>query len=496
MSFYDQIDAILASDPDANAIEFRGRWSTRRDLALAARLLKAELTARGLRPGTRVGLISRNRPGLAVAYIAILASRCCGVMIYPAQSSQRIAEEVRSLQLALLVGDEQDWTPELIEACRESGVLGLIARQDAQQPIAIVPELVPIQVRHADADPDVVVELLSSGTTGVPKRVKIRVNTVESSVQDAAAVYATGVKGVTPPPAIMFQPLGNVAGFSFLTPVFSQGAPIVLMEKFNLDELIDLIRRYRPARTSLPPASLRMILDRGVHKDDLASLNMIGVGAAMLDPALHDEFEDTYGIPLLVAYGATEFGGVVANWALDSYRKLGRSKRGSVGYPRPGVAFRIVDAQTGATLPARTIGVVEAKVDRVGPDWIHTTDLGSIDEDGYIYLHGRADGAINRGGFKVLPEEVSKVLRQHPKVADAIVLGLADRRLGQVPIAAVELREGAGPLSEDELEAYARQHLVTYQVPARFCIVERLPRNQSMKVSIPEVMKLIDASTT
>lgn len=493
MSYHDQIDAVLAGNPDARAIEYRGHWNTRRDLALAARQLNDELGTRRLGQGARVGLIARNRPGLAMAYIAILAGRRCGVMIYPSQSNQRIADEVRGLRLAALVGDAQDWTPALIAACRESGTLGLVARQDAGQLLAVVPELAQVGAANLPPDPAVALELLSSGTTGAPKRVKIRIDTVEQSVRDAAAVYATGVQGVTPPPAILFQPLGNVAGFSFLTPVFAQGAPIVLMDKFDLDELLELIRRYRPARTSLPPAALRMILDRGVHKDDLSSLNMIGVGAAMLDPALQDEFEDTYGIPLLVAYGATEFGGVVANWTLDAYRKLGRGKRGSVGYPRPGVAFRIVDAQTGAALPAGAIGVVEAMVDRVGPDWIHTTDLGSLDADGYIYLHGRADGAINRGGFKVLPEEVAKVLRAHPKVGDAIVIGLPDRRLGQVPIAAVEPREGAGPLTEDELEAYARQQLITYQVPARFCIFESLPRNQSMKVSLPDVLNRIES---
>jgi acyl-coenzyme A synthetase/AMP-(fatty) acid ligase len=135
--------------------------------------------------------------------------------------------------------------------------------------------------------------------------------------------------------------------------------------------------------------------------------------------------------------------------------------------------------------------VLEVRALRVGDDWIRTTDLASMDEDGFLYLHGRADSAINRGGFKVLPDEVAHVLRQHEKVADAAVIGVADARLGQVPIAAVEPRVAARPPSEPELESFARSRLLSYAVPVRFLIVEALPRNASMKVNLPELQRLV-----
>ena len=201
-------------------------------------------------------------------------------------------------------------------------------------------------------------------------------------------------------------------------------------------------------------------------------------------------------IPLLVGFGATEFGGVVANWTLDMHRQHGAAKRGSVGLPRPGVAFRVVDADSGTELPRGTIGILEAKVDRIGPDWIRTTDLASIDTDGFLYLKGRADGAINRGGFKVIPESVAAVMRQHPKVGDAIVVGVPDKRLGAIPVAVVEPREGVTDLGSAELEAFARQQLLAYQVPARFLVLDRLPRNASMKASIPDIMALLAGTTS
>jgi long-chain acyl-CoA synthetase len=494
MNIQERIRNVLSADPDANAVEFNGTWHRRRDLSDLRHSLDAELSARGLGQGARVGLIARNGPSQVATYIAMLATGRCAVMIHPAQSAERIAAEVRQMNLAALVGEVSDWAEGLVGACRDAGVIGLSVERERIGPATVVGGLHDVpQAGAKQFDAEIALELLSSGTTGAPKRIRIGWPTVEQAVQDAAAVYATGRNDVTPPPGLMFHPLGNIAGFSFITPLFAQGQPLALLEKFALDPWLDLVRRHRPARTSLPPAAIRMIVDRNIPKGDLSCFSVIGTGAAALDPELQEEFESRYGIPLLCAYGATEFGGVVANWTLDMHRQHGAAKRGSVGLPRPGVTFRVIDAQSGAVLPHDSIGVIEAKVDRIGPDWIRTTDLGSMDADGFLYLKGRADGAINRGGFKVIPESVAAVMRQHPKVGDAIIVGVPDPRLGAVPVAVVEPRDGVTDLSADELQAHARQQLVAYQVPVRFLVVDRLPRNASMKVSIPDIMALLAA---
>ena len=121
-------------------------------------------------------------------------------------------------------------------------------------------------------------------------------------------------------------------------------------------------------------------------------------------------------------------------------------KRNSVGRALPDTELRVVDPESGRRTGGRRQGLLEAKVGPIGPDWIRTTDIASVDADGFVYLHGRADGAINRGGFKVLPETVRRVLVGHPAVHDACVVGVPDARLGQVPFAAVEVAAGAaGP---------------------------------------------------
>jgi acyl-CoA synthetase (AMP-forming)/AMP-acid ligase II len=155
---------------------------------------------------------------------------------------------------------------------------------------------------------------------------------------------------------------------------------------------------------------------------------------------------------------------------------------------------RIVDPDTGAELPAGLAGLLEAKVGPIGPDWIRTTDIASMDDDGFVTLHGRADGAINRGGFKIMPEAVRRVLISHPAVRDACVVGVPDPRLGEVPFAAIEVAPGAPAPSDEELAELVRRELPVYNVPVAFTAVDELPRNPALKVSLPAVAALYSPS--
>jgi long-chain acyl-CoA synthetase len=192
----------------------------------------------------------------------------------------------------------------------------------------------------------------------------------------------------------------------------------------------------------------------------------------------------------VLAYGATEFAGSLCAWTPDLQTEFGAAKRHSVGRALPDTQLRIVDADTGAEVPAGKQGLLEAKVAPMGPDWIRTTDIASIDKDGFVTLHGRADGAINRGGFKIIPETVRGVLISHPAVRDACVVGVPDARLGQVPFAAIEATPGMPVPSDDELEDLVRASLPVYNIPVAFTVVDELPRNPALKVSLPAVAAL------
>ncbi|WP_370965658.1 hypothetical protein [Amycolatopsis sp. cg9] len=122
---------------------------------------------------------------------------------------------------------------------------------------------------------------------------------------------------------------------------------------------------------------------------------------------------------------------------------------------------------------------------------MRTNDLASLDEDGFLFIHGRADDALNRGGFKNVPSVIEGALRAHPAVGDASVVGIPDERLGEVPVAAVTLRAERGVA---ELQDWLADRLARYQVSAVVKIVNELPRTPSMKVSRPEVCALFDAA--
>lgn len=151
---------------------------------------------------------------------------------------------------------------------------------------------------------------------------------------------------------------------------------------------------------------------------------------------------------------------------------------------------RIVDPDTGDEVEPGETGFLEARIEVIGPEWIRTTDLASMDADGFVTVRGRGDGAIIRGGFKILPETVRSVPLSHPAVRDACVVGVSDRRLGQVPFAAIELRPGSQSPPESELKDWLRASLPGHHVPVAITVVDQLPRNPSMKVRPGDVAAL------
>jgi acyl-coenzyme A synthetase/AMP-(fatty) acid ligase len=183
-----------------------------------------------------------------------------------------------------------------------------------------------------------------------------------------------------------------------------------------------------------------------------------------------------------LSYGATEFAGPVAMMTAELRARWGRSKHGSVGQALPGVRLRVVDEQTGAECPPGEVGLLHVVSPRIGEHWIETTDLARIDADGFLYLQGRADGAIMRGGFKVLPETIEAALLIHPAIAEAAVVGVEDDRLGQVPAAALRIASGFSDVDLAEIEAHLRRHLMATQIPVRWKLCQELPKTASLKI--------------
>jgi len=196
---------------------------------------------------------------------------------------------------------------------------------------------------------------------------------------------------------------------------------------------------------------------------------------------------------VLATYGATEFAGAVASWSLADHARFATAKRGSVGRAHSGVELRVVNPLTFEALASGRVGLLEVRGGQLGAEWVRTSDLAHIDGDGFLFIDGRADDAIVRGGFKVSAGAVASVLEQHPRVEAAGIIGMPDARLGEVPVAVIETRAGGNPPGGTELDAFLRARLPAHQVPVAFHVVERLPRTATLKVDAEALRRLVEA---
>jgi long-chain acyl-CoA synthetase len=245
---------------------------------------------------------------------------------------------------------------------------------------------------------------------------------------------------------------------------------------------------------SLVPAALRMVLHSDLTREDLASIRAVTSGTAPLSAEDADAFTAKFGIPVLTSYAATEFGGGVAGWTLSDYREYWHDKRGSVGRASLGAQLRVVD-DDGTPLGPDQIGLLEVKPGQLGPsaDWMRTTDMARIDGDGFLWILGRADQAIIRGGFKVMPDDVRAALEGHPAVRGAAVVGTPDDRLGETPVAMVELRD-AESVDAAALVEFLRARLARYEIPIDIAIVDQIPKTPSGKADLGAVREFFSHS--
>lgn len=495
-----QLRGVVGLDPARAALLSRqGDW-TWGDVGRLSNALNEALDAAGLGVGARVGMLLRTRPACAAAVVGALIGGRCIVTLNPALPETKLAEEIVRLRLPAIVAEAEDWDrPALADAAAAAGSLGLSLTGEPNAPVKRI-GWSPRPCADTAPTPDVAVLMLTSGTTGEPKRAPL--GYLQLEIQLKRAARADPARSDDDPPmlrdgvVIHHAPLVHISGLWGLLGAMLGGQTTRLIEKFNVAEWRDAVVEHRPASAGGPPAVLRMIFDANLPKEDLASLRALGTGTAGVDPDLVDAFLDRYDLPVLATYGATEFGGGVAGWSLPTFRKYWREKRGAAGRLNPGCEARVVDPETGEARPPGSAGLLELRASVVGDgkSWVRTSDFARLDDDHFIWILGRADNAIIRGGFKIRPDDVARLLRAHPSVAEAAVVGVPDPRLGEAPVAALELKPGAAMPQRDELEALVRAELAAYCVPVAFKVVRELPRTPSMKVSTPAVRALFQGA--
>jgi acyl-CoA synthetase (AMP-forming)/AMP-acid ligase II len=478
---------------DAEAIEFAESWWTWGQVQATARALDETLTGIGLGPAARVGIVLENRPEHLAAIVGLLAAGRCVVTLSPLQPGDRLAADItRSAVPAVIASPDvlaREGVPEAIAAA--GTVIELIpdGKTAPRGPAS------PTSPGESGFQPGVVIEMLTSGTTGPPKRVRLSEAQFDQALLSGGGPLKPGVllrSGVS----IVATPMVHIGGMWGAVGSLYAGRRAVLLPRFQLEPWLSAVERHRPRAAGLVPAAIRAVLDADVPAGKLSSLQAVTSGTTFCPPELADAFTSKYGIPVLMTYGATEFAGAIAIWTLPMYQKWWSVKRGSTGRSVPGVALRVTGAD-GQPLPMGETGHLEIRTDQApggDAEWVRTSDLGRLDEDGFLFITGRADDAIIRGGFKVQPGQVRSALERHPAVLEAAVVGLADDRLGQVPAAAVELRRGAAVPDPAELIMACRQMLTPYEVPVHVAVVDALPRTASSKVSRVDLLEMIQES--
>lgn len=480
-------------------VEDDGPWSYRQIAAAAVRVTDA-LRDNGVGAGASVVVRVGNDERYLPALMAVWSLGASAIAMHPAAPPRDVADVARSMSATAVVGDPAD------PASDVDGVVLVPFERFPGEDLPAVADNAARFVANADTrDNDPALVLLTSGSTGRPKGVVLTHGNIWSNLAATVSAFRrdtnpTPIPDEPKPPNLISNPLSHTAGVVRLLFALYVGRSVVLLRKFDGRVAKRMLDRHGIDNLTINPAMLRMLLDQLAPGQDLGKVKYVSSGTAPLTPALREEFEERFGVPVLQAYGQTEaFGGITIESAREVLK--GNRRPGSVGKPLPGVELRLVkptgeDAATGeegeiwarsrsATTGYVGDGAAGSPVDADG--WLHTGDLGRRDTDGYLYITGRLKNIIICGGFNVIPEELEANLAADPAVVEAVVVSAPDDRLGEVPVAVAEATEGA--TSEDIL-ARVSGELVPYKRPRAVYLVEALPRVPSGKVDRPAVQRL------
>ena len=489
----ERLRRVMALDRAAKAIDFNEKWIDWGKLASRVDDIEVIFAELGLPQGARIGALLHNRPGHVASILAVLASDRCLVTLNPVYPDETLGPDIQALDIPLVIGEPSD--------LERVGVQAAIDLLDASV-IEIAPDLETVKLARtgrnaaAGSNGDVAIEMLTSGTTGKPKRVPLSRSAFDASF----AAIASHDKSRDPDEEVklrssttlILNPVTHIGGIYGVIGALMAGRRICLVERFSVENWVRAVTRHRPKVAPAVPAALRMLIEADLPREHFSSLSAIISGTAPLSPDVVDTFLEKDGVPVLSNYGATEFAGAVAAWSLPDFKAHWRDKKGAAGRLHSSLQARIVEPESGKVLPDGQEGVLELKGAQLGTgeSWLRTTDRAVIDEDRFLFIRGRADNAIIRGGFKVHPDDIVRAIESHPAVREAAIVGVPDERLGEVPAAAIILKDGAEALKSDDMRAYLRERLVPYQVPVHYRIVDDIPRTPSMKPATLPLKKL------
>lgn len=504
------IPALIAPDAPALSGQRRVEYATLRSAVGRAAGLLREL---GVGAGDRVGIFATNSVEYVEAMFAVASlGGVCVPMNYKAK--QREVAHLLSDSGAKVLLTESRYV-DLVEGARpdtvEHVVLFDVDGPDGwRERVAGAEEL--FEIAEVD-DRELCVLLYTSGTTSLPKGVML----THGALTDYVMGRAEPADGDDHGRMLLAAPLYHIAGVTSMLGALYSGRTVVVMPQFEVELWLDLVERERVTHAFLVPTMLARLIDQpDIGSRDLSSLEVITYGAAPMPPAVIrralELLPDNVGYSQ--AYGQTETTSTVTVLTPDDHRLVGTEaevatklrRLGSVGTAVDDVELRIV-GDDGSVLGPGEVGEVQLRTARQmtgywgsGSDrtaetiddegWIHTGDLGYLDDGGYLFLGGRAGEMIIRGGENIAPEEIESVLYDHPDVLEVGVVGVPDEEWGERVLAVLVRRPGSD-LDADAVREYCREQLAGFKRPDVIEFVDQLPRTSTGKLLRRDLPTLI-----
>jgi acyl-CoA synthetase (AMP-forming)/AMP-acid ligase II len=456
-----------------------GRTLTYGELAAGVERAAAGLAARGFGPGDTLALHAPNLPEFPLAFHAALRAGGAVTPASPLYTVRELVHQLRGTRARLLV-TAAPLAGVATEAAEQAGIEEVLVLGEA-------PGLTPFgellaaegQPPELELDPGrVAVMMSSSGTTGLPKIVQLTHRALVANLCQTEPGYpiAEGerVLGLAP----FFHSMGL---FVVLHHALASGGTVVALARFDLEAMLAAMDSHRVAHALVaPPILAALANDPSVSSFDLSALRTLGSGGAPASAELERAAAERLGCVVGQGYGMTEAGPMIAVAPIGDPERI---RPGSAGLIVPGTEVKVVDGELWVRGPQLMEGYLDnpaataATLDADG--WLHTGDIGHIDDDGYVFLVDRLKELIKVKGFQVAPAELEAVLTSHPAIADAAVVGVPDESAGERPKAFVL---AGGPVDLDELNAYVTERVAPYKRISEIELVDALPRSPTGKL--------------
>ena len=513
---YRILDETATKHPNDPCTNFFGKQLTYRQIKQLSDRFAASIRRMGIRKGDRVVLLLPNSPQFIIAYYGLLKAGAVIVPLNPLSAERelefyltdseaevaitiplflsKVASLVAKTPLKHIVSSRlADFLPfplSLIQGFREQrlvrGVRGA-ALVDFKELLRqeVNPDWSPEPVQPEE----MAVLIYSGGTTGIAKGIMLsHFNFVANAHQIIAWGSLTNEQGL-----LAVLPLFHGFGMSVtMNSAILAGGEITLLPRFNAMQVAKTIQKRKPSFfIGVPTMFVQLSNLPDIHRYDFSSLKGIFVGAAPLTKAIKDDFEKKTGGRMIEGYGLTE-----AVTAIMANPYKGMHKLASIGIPFSDVDMKIVSLDDGRTLPPGELGEIALRSPTVmlgyykNPEetqktivegWLHTGDIGYVDQDGYFYITDRKKELIIVGGFNVFPREIDELIYQHPKVKEGISVGIPDPRKGERIKVYIVLKAGETATPE-EFIAYFKERLTPYKVPSEVEFRTELPKSMIGKI--------------